>query len=146
MTPAPPIDEEQTLWEGSPSQWIHFPVYLLCGLLSVLVVPLVYGIARWIQTRCRRYTITTQRIRLASGVFTRRTEEVELYRVNDYKLIEPFWLRLVGLGTIVLTTTDDANPTVRLEGLRNASALRDDIRRHVELCRDRKRVHIAELD
>jgi len=121
-------------------------VYLLCGLLSVLVVPLIYGIARWIQNRCRRYTVTTQRLRLASGVFTRQTEEVELYRVTDYKLVEPFWQRIFGLGTLVLTTSDEANPVVNLEGLRNVTALRDDIRRHVESCRDRKRVRIAELE
>src|SRR5262245_42962809 len=50
-----PMDEEKTIWEGSSSQWVNFPIYLLCGVLSVLVVPLIYGIARWIQNRCRRY-------------------------------------------------------------------------------------------
>jgi uncharacterized membrane protein YdbT with pleckstrin-like domain len=141
-----PMDDEQIIWEGSSSQWLHFPVYLICGLFSVLVVPLIYGIARWIQNRCRRYTITTQRIRIASGVFTRKTDEVELYRVTDYKLVEPFWQRMFGLGNIVLSTSDESNPTVSLEGIRNAAALRDELRKHVETCRDRKRVRISELE
>lgn len=140
------MNDETILWEGSSSQWIHFPLYLLCGLLSVLVIPLGYGIARWMQNRCRRYTITTQRLRLVCGVFTRKTDEVELYRVTDYKLVEPFWQRMFGLGNIVLTTSDDANPTVTIEGIRQAAALRDELRRHVELCRDRKRVRVSELE
>ena len=136
------MDDEKTIWEGSSSQWINFPVYLLC----LLIVPIPYGIARWIQNRCRRYTVTTQRIRIASGVFTRKTDELELYRVTDYKLVEPFWQRMFGLANIVLTTSDDSNPTVTIEGARNAGALRDEIRKSVELCRDKKRVRVSELE
>lgn len=140
------MDDEQTIWKGSSSQWLHFPVYLVCGLLSVLVVPLIYGIARWIQNRCRLYIITTQRIIIATGVFSRSTDEVELYRVTDYKLVEPFWERIFRLGSIVVTTSDEANPTVNLEGIRNAAALRDELRKHVEACRDQKRVRVSELE
>ena len=140
------MDDEQTIWEGSSSQWLNFPVYLLCGLLSVLVVPLIYGIARWIQNRCRRYTITNQRIKIATGVFSLKTDEVELYRVTDYRLVEPFWQRMFGLGNIVVSTSDDANPIVNIEGIRHAAALRDELRKHVEACRDRKRVRVSELE
>jgi hypothetical protein len=66
--------------------------------------------------------------------------------VQDYALVEPFWLRLFGLGNINITTTDNANPTIVIEAVPDAGALRDQIRKHVELCRDRKRVRIAEVE
>ena len=56
------------------------------------------------------------------------------------------WERLFGLGNIILTTTDNANPTVTIAAVREASALRDQIRLHVEKCRQRKGVRITELE
>jgi uncharacterized membrane protein YdbT with pleckstrin-like domain len=137
---------EQTLWKGSSSQMVNFGTYLLCGLFAWLVVPIFIGLWKWIVNRCRVYEVTSQRIKITQGVWTKRTEEVELYRVQDYALVEPFWLRLFGLGNINITTTDNANPTIVIEAVPDAGALRDQIRKHVELCRDRKRVRIAEVE
>jgi uncharacterized membrane protein YdbT with pleckstrin-like domain len=101
---------------------------------------------RWIQTRCRRYELTTQRLLLSQGVLSRRTDEVELYRVKDYALVEPLALRLFGLGNIVVTTTDDTNLTVTLRAVPAARQLRDQMRQHVEVCRDKKRVRVSEFE
>ncbi len=136
------MSEERIVWEGRSSQWIHLPLYLAC----VLVVPIPFGVAKWIQNRCRRYTITTERLRITSGVFNRKTEEVEFYRVNDYAITEPLRLRIFGLGNVVLHTADDSSPTVVIEGVRASHALRDEIRKHVEACRDKKRVRVSELE
>ncbi len=134
--------EEKTVWEGRSSQLIHLPLYLAC----VVVVPIPFAVAKWIQNLCRRYTITTERLRIRSGVFNRKTEEVEFYRVNDYAVAEPLRLRIFGLGNVVLHTADDSSPTVVIEGVRESQALRDEIRKHVEVCRDRKRVRVSELE
>jgi hypothetical protein len=63
-----------------------------------------------------------------------------------YELQEPFVLRLFGLGNLVLLTHDESNPTVVLRAIPGAKALRDQIRQHVEECRDKKRVRVAELE
>jgi len=160
------MDEEQNVWEGHSSHFINLPVYLLCALavgallggsfflappLSFAVagaaaIPLVIALFKWLDNKCRRYQVTTERLRLSRGILSRKTDEVELYRVKDYVLVEPFWLRLFGLAYIGMQTTDDANPKVHIKAIPQASALRDQIRKYVEICRERKHVRITEFE
>ena len=137
---------EQPIWEGSSSQIRNLHIYLLCALLCVLVIPIFYAIAKWIQLRARHYEITSQRVRIRQGVFSKRTDELELYRVKDSTVFEPFWQRLFGLGNIVVTTNDATTPTLTLEALPHAAETREKLRAATEECRDRKRVRIAEIE
>ncbi|HWN93789.1 MAG TPA: PH domain-containing protein [Methylomirabilota bacterium] len=137
---------EQVIWSGSSSQVRNLHIYLLCALFCWLIVPIIYAIVKWIQLRSRRYEITTQRVRIQQGVFSKRTDELELYRVKDSTVFEPFWQRLFGLGNIVITTNDETTPSVTLEALPDARETREKLRTAIEECRDRKRVRIAELE
>lgn len=140
------MNENETLiWEGHPSQWTNFPVFLLCALLCWLVIPLFIAFARWLQTRCFVYRITSERIVISQGVFTKRTDELELYRVKDTALVEPFWLRLVSLGHIDLTTSDRTTPAARIAAVPGAAALREELRRNVERMRARKGVRETDI-
>lgn len=169
--PTAPADQERVIWTTHPSQIINFGVYAAVVLVLLLLIPafyfarnavhsqyimislgvivaiaLVVFIIKWINTRARVYQVTTERIKITDGVFNRKTEEVELYRVRDYKLTEPFWLRLFGLGNIVISTTDNSSPTVVLEAVRDPNGRREELRKYVELCRDKKRVRITEME
>jgi len=167
---APVPNEEKTLWEGHSSQIVNLPTFIVCGLAAgvlagsailfrtrvssgvslalaaATLIPLVIALGKWVQNQCRRYQVTTERIHLRQGVLSRKTDDLELYRVKDYLLVEPFLLRLFGLGNIVLTTTDEANPTLVIKAIPQIQLLRDQIRKQVELCRTRKGVRIAELE
>jgi len=140
------MEEETAVWKGSSSQVVNLGTYVLCFLLLWLIVPIFIAIWRWIENRCRVYEVTTQRIRITSGVFTKRTEELELYRVNDTSMLEPFWYRQFGAGNIILTTNDISNPTLTLEAIKGAANLREEIRKNVEICRDCKRVRVTEME
>jgi uncharacterized membrane protein YdbT with pleckstrin-like domain len=132
--------QEKVIWEGSPSQVTNLGIYLLCGLLFFLVVPVFYAIWRWIETRCFRYTVTDQRIRVTQGVFNKQTDSVELYRVKDVVLFEPFGLRLFRLGNIDLRTSDMSSPLLVLRAVPEPSALREKILLAAEARRDAKGV------
>ena len=116
------------------------------ALAGAAILPVLFGAVQWLQNQCRRYRVTTERIHLRQGVLSRKTDDLELYRVKDYVLVEPFSLRMFGLGNLVLATTDDANPTMVLHAVSDVQTLRDQIRKHVEICRARKGVRIAELE
>jgi uncharacterized membrane protein YdbT with pleckstrin-like domain len=157
---------EETLFRGSSASVINLGTFLVCGLVAAIslvlgfIVPPPFSLAllapallamsyaayRWLVIRCRVYEVTTERIRITTGIFTRRTDELELYRVRDTTLVQPLLLRLFALGNIDITTTDASTPAVRLEAIREARALREEMRKSVEVCRDRKRVRLAELD
>jgi uncharacterized membrane protein YdbT with pleckstrin-like domain len=140
------MDEERTIWSGSSSQIRNLHIYILCALFCWLVIPIFYALWKWIDLRSRHYDLTTQRIRVRQGIFSKRTDELELYRVRDVTVFEPFWQRLFGLGSIVITTMDTSTPSLTLEALPDAQATREHLRAAIEECRDRKKVRIAELE
>ena len=136
--------QEKIIWEGSPSQVTNLGVYVVCTLLCFLVVPVFYAIWRWIVTRCFRYSISDQRIRVTQGVFNKRTDSVELYRVKDVVLLQPFGLRLFGVGNVELRTSDMTTPLLTLNAVPDPAALREKVLLAAEARRDTKGVR--ELD
>jgi uncharacterized membrane protein YdbT with pleckstrin-like domain len=161
--PASPTSApEAVLWEGHTSQWVHFWYYFFCLLLVAgclagipftaglsaigLVVPLIMWIVRWWATRATKYELTSQRLRKRSGIFSRRVEELELYRVKDYSMEQPFLLRMVGLGNLTLVTSDATTPTVMLKAIANVENVREALRNAVQAERDRKRVRQMDVD
>ncbi len=156
--------EETLLWKGSPSQWTNFGTYFVCVLLVAadvviykmtsygpivfvgLLVPVFLAFSRWSATRSNIYEITTERIRVSQGMLSRTTTEMELYRVRDYTIVEPFWLRLVGCGNLVLQTADRSNPLLVLHAVPRVAALKDEVRNHTERMRQLRGVRDLEID
>jgi len=140
------VSTETTIWKGTPSHVLHLPEYLLWVLLSPLVVPIFIGLWRWLVVRTTRYELTTERLKTSQGVFSKKLDELELYRVRDYKLDQPFLLRLFGLGNITLQTSDRSHPEIVIRAIRESEALRDQIRGAVESCRTRKNVREVDYE
>ncbi len=144
------MSEEEFLWSGSPSQMTNILTNILFGLIAFTVVaaPIsaVVILWRYLVTKCQRYELTSQRLKCHSGVLSKRTDEVELYRVKDTRYDQPFFLRLVNLGNVVLITSDATTPTITIHAVKNASELREKIRNLVEKRRDVKRARVIEAD
>ena len=160
-----PPTEETVLWKGSPSQWTNFGTYLFCLvlvvgvvvaylftpdqpvlILSAIAVPLLFALVRWWQTRSQKYEITTERIRTSTGILSRRTTELELYRVRDYTVVEPFWLRLIGRGNLVIETSDRSTSNLVLRAVPTVNALKDQVRLHTERMRQLRGVRDLEIN
>lgn len=138
--------QEEVVWTASPSQVLNIPVYLVCGLLFWLVVPVFIAIWKWLVLHNTRYELTTERLRIRQGVLNKDLDELELYRVRDYRLEQPFILRLFSLGNITLRSSDTSHPVVVLRAIRGGEAVREQIRKHVEECRVKKRVLPLDVD
>ena len=63
-------------------------------------MPIFFVLARYLQTKCKMLELTTQRLKITSGVFTKVTETLELYRVKDIETRQPFFSRLVGIENV----------------------------------------------
>ena len=131
---------EEPVWTGSPSQVLNLPVYIVCALLCWLIVPIVYAIWKWLVLRNMRYELTTERLKLREGVLNKRLDEIELYRVRDYSLEQPLFLRPFGLSTITLGTADESQPVIMLRAIGNGEFVLDQLRKYVERQRLKKRV------
>jgi uncharacterized membrane protein YdbT with pleckstrin-like domain len=138
--------QEETLWEGTTSHVSKLGTYLLCLLFCWLIVPIFIAIWTAIKLKSTRYRLTTERLRITEGVFSKRTEELELYRVRDMSLEKPFLYRMFSKGNILLITSDQSAPNLLLEAIPHAESLMDVLRKNVEACRDRKRVREIGVD
>ncbi|MCC6426858.1 MAG: PH domain-containing protein [Phycisphaerales bacterium] len=139
---APPADSpEEPVWEGTPSQWTNFWWFVGC----ILVVPIPFAIYHYLRTRTTKYALSSQRLRLETGIVARKIEEVELYRINDSAVQQSFIERLLGIGTVWLETTDQRNPEVLLQAVPDPAGLREAVRKHGEARRRWRRVAEVEL-
>mgnify|MGYP001477428792 FL=1 len=154
---------ESPVWSGSPSQWLNVVPFVLSVILGAgfiagavlwplprlaagAAIPLVVAIWNWLTVRSTKIEVTTERITTQTGIFSRRREDLELYRVKDTTLHEPFLLRLVSLANIRMRTSDRSTPLMVLPAIREAEALRQKIRVNVERLRAKRGVREMDMD
>ena len=140
------MDEETTIWKGSPSQVTNLRIFILCALFFWLVVPVIIAVVKWLKVKCNTFEITSERIRISEGILSKKTEELELYRIKDATVIEPFWLRLFKLGNIAMTTSDRSHPTLVIPAIPNVRELREKLRTHIERMRIKKGVREVDFE
>ena len=153
---------ETTLKETRPSQWLNIWFFLGSAMLSVGVIvagvycpsewgifPLGYGLLvpillwvvwRILVIRCQKYRLSTQRIHIVSGVLNQKIDEIELYRVKDVTMTRSFWMRILGLSSIHIKSSDRTLPNLIIPAIREGNEFRELLREQVEIIRDRKRV------
>lgn len=105
--------EEHVLFEGSPAA--------IGTLGEALLACLTLGLAAlyfWIRARSTQYKLTNRRVVVEHGIFSKRLEQIDLYRVVDYVVERPFGQRLLGTGNLVLSTTDRTTKEIRVERVR----------------------------
>lgn len=158
-----PMNEENSLWKASSSQWLnlgHFAICLLVAIVIILgalyfetpaaytalLVPLAYAIWKYLVVKCQVFELTSERIRITSGVINQHIDEIELYRVKDSQMIRPWWMRLTGLATISLETSDRTIPHLEIPAIHDGPAMREVLRKQVENQRDKKRVREMDFD
>ena len=133
-----------SVWLGDNAFFAAHESALLAILAGLALVPFGRALWRALDVRLLRYEVTSQRVRIRRGVLSRVTEELELYRVKDLTLHEPFVYRLLGLSSIHLHTSDRSNPLVVIQSIPRGESLREQLRACVE--RQRKLHGVRELD
>ena len=115
---------------------IHFNRVLF---LWISVILQLSGYYRYLLVLSSCYYLTNQQLIIERGVFTRRVSYLELYRIKDILVKQPFWMKITGLMNITLLSFDSAESVLILKGIK-VSALPQSIRNHVQECRQRNKV------
>jgi uncharacterized membrane protein YdbT with pleckstrin-like domain len=98
---------------------------------------------RLLYIRSFQYLVTAQYIRLTRGIFFKRIDQVEMFRVKDYIITQSFMLQLFKLMYLTLKSTDPENPVIQFQGIPE-STITDTIRNRVQ--KGRKSNNIYELN
>jgi membrane protein YdbS with pleckstrin-like domain len=138
----PADDSEEVYFEGSPLLRAEFGKVAIFGLIGIAIIALVTTDAfKWhsslpwwmrllaiavaiglffipsITRRTVRYRITNYRIDVTSGFFSRNIDTIELWHVEDIRLHQSLFNRMVGVGTIAVSSRDQVLPLLSLRGL-----------------------------
>jgi uncharacterized membrane protein YdbT with pleckstrin-like domain len=153
--------DESALWRGCPSQWLNLGAYLGSFLLALgigiggfffppaliaLLFPLGFAFWKFLVVRSQVFELSCQRLRVRTGVINHTIDEVELYRVKDTMVLRPWWMRITGLSSIRMETSDRTLPQLTIPAIPNGMEVREMLRKQVEAERDRKRVREMDFD
>ena len=128
------------LWRNSPSQFVNIKCYLLCGVLVWTVFPIFLMFWRYLKVKSIKYTLTEEILEIEEGVFSKTSKHIELYRIKDYIIKEPFLMRIFGLGDLEIITSDKTVDDLILHAIKDPKSVKDGIRDIVEKRRDEKGV------
>lgn len=91
------------------------------------------------------YTVTEEMITIDSGVFKRIEDDCYMYKVVDIKMEASLMERMCRLGTIICYTGDTTHPTLKLEHIKNAKAIKEFMLEASETARMKRRT-LSTLD
>ena len=133
---------EELLYAGRPA--------VIRGLGSLLLAIFTLGlsaIAMWLKTRGTHYKLATQRLVVEQGIFSKRMEQIDLYRIVDYVVERLFSQRMMGTGNLVLETIDKTTPEIRIEGIKtDVVALYERLRYCTEQEKKKRGVRVFDVE
>ena len=133
---------EEILFEGRPAA-----IGSVGALLLVIVTVGIAAFFLWMRTLGRRYRITTERIVVELGVFSKRLEQIDLYRIQDFVVERSLGQRMMGTGTLILQTMDRTTPEVRIAGIRaDVLALYESLRGATETQKRNRGVRLVDYE
>ena len=115
----------------APEGDAQLPVRLGVGLLAALLL-VRYAVRPWLRWLTTVLVVTDRTARLESGVLRRRRREVPLSRVVDVGVERSLGQRLVGSGTLVLSTAG-ALPALVLRDAPRVRSLADEVADRVDV-------------
>jgi uncharacterized membrane protein YdbT with pleckstrin-like domain len=133
---------EQVFYDGHPAL-LPSAGHLALAVLTVGLA-LIYF---WLKQKGSRYRITSERVVIERGIFSKRVDQIDVYRINDYTLELPFGQRMMGTGNLVLDAMDRSTPQLRLAGLNtDVRQLYEDLRKATEAQKRLRGVRVIDYE
>ncbi len=126
---------EKSLFTGHPT--VIFSAWQWLAVIFTLGIGYIYY---WIRSISTSYEVTTQRIRVEHGLFSKVKENVELFRIDHFDLHKPLGMRLAGHCVLHLRSSDAGFATVMILGIPGLESLADTLRECSLRERTRRRV------
>lgn len=140
--PVTTTEDETLLFEGHPALVPDWGV-----LIAAILTLGLWLLVAWAKSRGTSYRVTTQRVVVESGLFSKRLDQIDLYRIHDYVVERPLGQRVMGTGNLILSTQDRSTPALALHGLRtDVVALYEQLRKATEAEKRRRGVRVLDAD
>lgn len=95
---------------------------------AITITVLLILTLKIIKLKMTYYEITPDRIEWSRGLFDKRVDNIDMFRVVDLKMRRSFFDCIVGIGTVGLITTDKTDPEFIFKKIRHPRQLYDIIK------------------
>ncbi len=104
------------------------------AIAVVVILRVVYKI---LHLKSIRYDLSSDRIEWSRGIFNRKVDNIDMFRVIDIKLHRSLLDCLLGIGSVTLFTKDETSPVFEFEKIGRPKMVYDMIK-NTSLAADRK--------
>jgi membrane protein YdbS with pleckstrin-like domain len=129
------------IWAGA-----HFAIiWPLPFLVLIGLAPLLIGfIHAWLVRTSTEYRLFQDSLEVESGIISRSIDNIQLFRVRDLGLSQGILGRMLDVGNVTVTSTDQSAPHLILKGLDDPRSMYDTLRDLVAKSRATQRTMILE--
>jgi uncharacterized membrane protein YdbT with pleckstrin-like domain len=108
-------------------------------------VPLLIGIAySWLVRLGAEYRLYQDSLEVERGLVSRTVDNLQVFRVRDLRLHQSLMGRILGVGDVSVTSTDQTTPHLTIRGVAGPRALYDLLRERVAASQATRRTMIVE--
>ena len=136
------IDKDETfIWEvtGSIRDVKFNPAYFLLTIITCGI----FLIALYYNRIYHSYVLTSQRLVIISGIFSKDVDEIELFRIVDSSASQSMIDVWADVGDIYINSTDKTG-LLKMHKIRNPHVVRDSLRKQYMAARQKKGTVILE--
>jgi uncharacterized membrane protein YdbT with pleckstrin-like domain len=108
-------------------------------LVAIIIVILLYSYIDMLF--CTKWIITEYNIQIIRGIFFRKKDYIELYRVVDYKETQNIIEQIFRLKTVHIISGDRTTPVLQIFGIDCNLALIEEIRERVEIQKTKRGIY-----
>ena len=91
------------------------------------------------------YELTEEKLYVETGFFSKKEEEVRLYRIMDLTLNRSFWQRIFRVGTIHCCTADKSTPEFDIKCVKRPKEIKEMLSDMIESQREEKGITAREF-
>jgi hypothetical protein len=113
----------------SHNQALAFARYRVIAGFGLAVVVVLILVIKMIRLKMIFYEVTADRIEWGRGIFDRRVDNLDMFRVIDLNMRRTVLDVILGIGTVGLITTDKTDPEFVFEKIRSPRSLYDIIKK-----------------
>jgi membrane protein YdbS with pleckstrin-like domain len=128
-------------WAG-----FQFGLPLSGPLIIVLgIIPFLLGLIHaWLVRISTEYRLFQDSLEVESGIISRSIDNIQLFRVRDLGLSQGIIGRMLDVGNVTITSTDQSAPFLVLKGLDDPRSMYETLRELVAKSRATQRTMIVE--
>ena len=119
----------------------HYDRYIALAVVLMTVFMLSVLAIRYAMLVSVRWTVEGETLCRTSGVLSRNTDYIELYRIVDYQESRTFTQRLLGVKTVTIYSTDKSDAVSDIPGVPADMDLIGMLREKVEECKRERNIY-----